>query len=117
MVEDGKIIGILDWEHSGFFPKYMEYVTAMEICDGHEDWWRPVLKEILESSGFLRRKFQAQVKNRGGDIFRSAFITALVTIIYQYCRRTLSYTLRPSVTVKDNYAICVYESTVHRVRA
>lgn len=42
MVEDGKITGILDWEHSGFFPKYMEYVTAIEICDGYEDWWRPV---------------------------------------------------------------------------
>lgn len=65
MVEDGKITGILDWEHSGFFPKYMEYATAMEICDGHEDWWRPVLKEILEPCGFLRQKFQTQVKNRG----------------------------------------------------
>lgn len=65
MVEDGKITGIVDWEHSGFFPKYMEYATAMEICDGHEDWWRPILKEILEPCGFLRQRFQAQVKNRG----------------------------------------------------
>jgi aminoglycoside phosphotransferase len=60
-----KLTGIVDWENSGFFPKYVEYASAMVISDGHEDWWKPVLKEILEPCGWLRLKFQAQVKYRG----------------------------------------------------
>lgn len=28
LVEDGKITGIVDWEHSGFYPEYVEYALA-----------------------------------------------------------------------------------------
>ncbi|KAK2766638.1 hypothetical protein FQN54_005949 [Arachnomyces sp. PD_36] len=65
MVHDGKITGIVDWEYSGFFPEYMEYALATEIHDCHEDWWKPVLKEILEPCGFQRSRFTAAIKNRG----------------------------------------------------
>ncbi|RDL42369.1 Uncharacterized protein BP5553_02348 [Venustampulla echinocandica] len=65
MVNDGIITGIVDWEHSGFFPEYVEYAAATVICDFHEEWWKPVLKEILEPCGSQRLKFQGLVKDRG----------------------------------------------------
>ncbi|RFU34691.1 hypothetical protein B7463_g1644, partial [Scytalidium lignicola] len=65
MVKDGVITGILDWENAGFFPEYIECVLATEICDPHEDWWKPVLKEILGPCRSDRLTFQALVKDRG----------------------------------------------------
>ncbi|KAI9833944.1 MAG: hypothetical protein M1819_003453 [Sarea resinae] len=65
MVQDGRITGIVDWEDGGFFPEYVEYALAMKICDGIEDWWVPVLKEVLQPCGWKRLKFQAMIKNRG----------------------------------------------------
>ncbi|KAH8813097.1 kinase-like domain-containing protein [Xylogone sp. PMI_703] len=65
MVKDGVVTGILDWEHAGFFPEYVEYAVALGICDGHEDWWKPVLKEILKPCDSRRLKFQALIKDRG----------------------------------------------------
>ncbi|RFU29748.1 hypothetical protein B7463_g6604, partial [Scytalidium lignicola] len=65
IVKDGVVTGIVDWENAGFFPEYIEYVVAMEICDGHEDWWKPVLKEILEPCNSERLKFQSLIKDRG----------------------------------------------------
>ena len=65
MVKDGKITGIVDREYSGFFPEYMEYALATVIHDCHEDWWLPVLKEVLEPCGFQRSKFTAVIKDRG----------------------------------------------------
>lgn len=65
MVEDGVITGIVDWENSGFLPEYMEYVLAMQICSYHEEWRKPVLKEILKPCGSTRLKFQAAITNRG----------------------------------------------------
>lgn len=44
VAQDGIITGIVDWEYAGFFPEYMEYVLATEICSEHEEWWLPVLK-------------------------------------------------------------------------
>lgn len=46
----GKIV-LLDWERSGFFPGWMELVCAMTTCRGMEEWWRPILVEIL-TDGF-----------------------------------------------------------------
>ena len=65
MVQDGRITGIVDWEYSGFFPEYMEYALATVIHDNIEEWWLPVLKKVLEPSGFLRSKFIATIKDRG----------------------------------------------------
>lgn len=55
-----KIAGIVDWEHSGFFPEWAEYAIAKEIS-GHEEWWEPVLLEVLEPFKPTERrlKFQA----------------------------------------------------------
>ncbi|EPS36219.1 hypothetical protein H072_10308 [Dactylellina haptotyla CBS 200.50] len=38
-----KVTGILDWDSSGWYPEYWEYVKAINtICagDGMEDWWQ-----------------------------------------------------------------------------
>ncbi|KKA22776.1 hypothetical protein T310_3188 [Rasamsonia emersonii CBS 393.64] len=53
MVDDDgeKITGILDWENSGFFPEYVEHTLAKDVYDYYgEEWWRPVLMEVLEES-------------------------------------------------------------------
>lgn len=65
MVKDGQLTGIVDWEYSGFFPEYMEYALATVIHESVEDWWLPVLKRVLEPSGFLRSRFIATIKKRG----------------------------------------------------
>ncbi|KAJ8058204.1 hypothetical protein OCU04_012401 [Sclerotinia nivalis] len=38
MVQDGKITGLIDWEDSGFFPEYWEYVKFFEVVTKHRDW-------------------------------------------------------------------------------
>ncbi|GFN10393.1 phosphotransferase family protein [Aspergillus tubingensis] len=65
MVQDGQLTGIVDWGYSGFFPEYMEYALATVIHESIEDWWLPVLKRVLEPSGYLRAKFIATIKDRG----------------------------------------------------
>ncbi|RAH54974.1 kinase-like protein [Aspergillus piperis CBS 112811] len=65
MVQDGQLTGIVDWAYSGFFPEYMEYALATVIHESIEDWWLPVLKRVLEPSGYLRAKFIATIKDRG----------------------------------------------------
>ena len=65
MVEDGVVTGIVDWENGGFLSEYMEYVMPTQICSYHEEWWKLVLKEILEPCGEKRLEFQALIANRG----------------------------------------------------
>ena len=47
IVQDGKITGIVDWEHSCFLPDYVEYAYAMAIAPRLPDWWKLVLEEVL----------------------------------------------------------------------
>lgn len=47
MVEGTKITGIIDWDTAGFFPEYAEYAFNMILNQGMEDWWKPVLEELL----------------------------------------------------------------------
>lgn len=66
LVEDGKITGIVDWGRGGFFPGYVEYFLAADVYNYHgEEWWRPVLMEVLTSCSQERIKFQRLVYNRG----------------------------------------------------
>ncbi|KAI3401068.1 hypothetical protein diail_779 [Diaporthe ilicicola] len=65
MAHDGKITGIVDWERGGFFPEYAEYAFAMALGHNIEDWWMPVLKDILEPCSEQRVKFTRLVENRG----------------------------------------------------
>lgn len=65
MVLDGVITGIVDWERSGFFPEYAEYAFAMKLCHSHEEWWIPVLKEVLQPCSRQRLQFTRVVEDRG----------------------------------------------------
>lgn len=38
MVKDNKITGLLDWEFSGFFPDYWEYIKFFDVMTQHRDW-------------------------------------------------------------------------------
>jgi hypothetical protein len=55
IVQGNVITGIVDWERSGFFPEYAEYVFAMMLCHSHEEWWIPVLEELLPRRGLSSR--------------------------------------------------------------
>lgn len=66
MVDDGKIAGILDWENSGFFPEYFEYARAADIYDYYgEEWWKPVLMEVLEPCRQERLESQKLIYDKG----------------------------------------------------
>ncbi|KAI0146249.1 kinase-like protein [Xylariaceae sp. FL1272] len=38
MVQDGKIMGLIDWEFAGWFPEYWEYVLFLKQLQDHADW-------------------------------------------------------------------------------
>lgn len=64
MVDGSKVTGIIDWERGGFFPEYCEYAWAMKLCPEMEDWWIPVLKEILPPCSDKRVKFTGLVEEK-----------------------------------------------------
>jgi aminoglycoside phosphotransferase len=40
MVKDTIITGIIDWEFSGWYPEYWEYIKALTAVEPVDDWWR-----------------------------------------------------------------------------
>ncbi|KAK0665417.1 kinase-like domain-containing protein [Cercophora samala] len=62
MVKDGQVTGIIDWERSGFYPEYAEYAFAMKLCHSHEEWWIPVLKELLQPCSKERLEFTGLIE-------------------------------------------------------
>ena len=62
-MQDGKITGIVDWERGGFFPEYAEYAFAMTLCHEMEEWWIPVLEEILPRCSDKRLKLTRLVED------------------------------------------------------
>ncbi|KAF5671062.1 hypothetical protein FDENT_11051 [Fusarium denticulatum] len=67
MVDGSTITGIIDWELSGFYPEYVEYAFAIGIGPGMEEWWKPVLKEILEPCSTDLVKFTGLIEERMGS--------------------------------------------------
>ncbi|KJZ78130.1 hypothetical protein HIM_02168 [Hirsutella minnesotensis 3608] len=65
MVEGAVITGIVDWERSSFLPEYAEYAFAMKLCHEHEDWWIPILKELLQPCCERRLEMTRLVEDRG----------------------------------------------------
>ncbi|KAG0645129.1 hypothetical protein D0Z07_9187 [Hyphodiscus hymeniophilus] len=39
IVKDGKIAGILDWEYSGWYPEYWEFVKTLNAADHRVNWY------------------------------------------------------------------------------
>lgn len=68
IVDDGVVTGIVDWESSGFWPEYAEYAFAMELFPAfqrrQEEWWVPVLQEILPRCSDQRLKFTREVATK-----------------------------------------------------
>lgn len=68
IVDDGSITGIVDWEMSGFWPEYAEYAFAMELFPVYqrrqEEWWGPVLQEILPRCSKQRLEFTRAVATK-----------------------------------------------------
>lgn len=62
IVQGNVVTGIIDWELSGFFPEYAEYAFA-RLCHGHEEWWIPVLEELLPACSKRRLEFTALVED------------------------------------------------------
>lgn len=52
-----KLVGIIDFEDSGFYPEYVEYAVAMTLTQ-HDKWWDTVLKESLDLCSKLRLRYQ-----------------------------------------------------------
>ncbi|KAK3297928.1 uncharacterized protein B0H64DRAFT_373205 [Chaetomium fimeti] len=62
MVLGNVVTGIVDWELSGFFPEYAECAFA-RMCYAHEEWWIPVLEELLPACSKRRLAFTALVED------------------------------------------------------
>lgn len=67
LVRGSTIIGIIDWELSGFFPEYVEHATAVGLNGGVEKWWVPVLKEVLEPCSRDMIKFTVLIEEGVGS--------------------------------------------------
>lgn len=64
MAHEGVIMGIVDWETSGFFPEYAEYAFAVALGHNIEEWWVPELKEIIQPFSKDRVKFTSLVEQK-----------------------------------------------------
>lgn len=42
-----RLAGIVDWARSGYYPRYMEYATAMNNGPTYK-WWQKEMKKVLE---------------------------------------------------------------------
>ncbi|KAJ5387473.1 hypothetical protein N7509_010014 [Penicillium cosmopolitanum] len=51
MVQDGKVVGILDWEYAAFFPIWHEYVSASFGLKEMDVEWKRLLRERLDAHG------------------------------------------------------------------
>ena len=40
MVKHTIVTGIIDWEYSGWYPEYWEYIKALTAVEPVDDWWR-----------------------------------------------------------------------------
>ncbi|KAK4097465.1 hypothetical protein N658DRAFT_518588 [Parathielavia hyrcaniae] len=61
MVQGNVLTGIIDSELSGFFPEYAERAFA-RLCHQHEEWWLPVLDELLPGCSKRRHALTALVE-------------------------------------------------------
>ena len=68
IVDGGVVTGIVDWEKSGFWPEYAEYAFAMELSPVYQrkqdEWWEPVLQELLPRCSDQRLKFTRVVATK-----------------------------------------------------
>ncbi|GIK02018.1 hypothetical protein Aspvir_006061 [Aspergillus viridinutans] len=51
MVEDGQLVGILDWEYAAYYPIWYEYVSASWAWTEEDAEWKKLLQERLAAHG------------------------------------------------------------------
>ena len=47
MVKDGKVVALIDFELSGFYPEYWEYTTAMNV-NRNDGFWEAEVPRFLK---------------------------------------------------------------------
>lgn len=48
MVKDGRVTGIIDWERSGYMPRWWEYVATYRGGSGEDLNWKVMLQDYME---------------------------------------------------------------------
>ena len=55
LVDEGHVVGILDWQEAGWYPEYWEYVTIMHRCAGIWDSpWPLQVEKFLQPYDLMR---------------------------------------------------------------
>jgi aminoglycoside phosphotransferase len=55
LVNEGHIMGIVDWQDAGWYPEYWEYVTIMYGCAGTWDSrWPLQIEKVLQPHDYMR---------------------------------------------------------------
>lgn len=47
MVKDGQVTGIIDWERSGYLPRWWEFVKTLRAEDENDAEWKDLLREYM----------------------------------------------------------------------
>jgi hypothetical protein len=55
LVQDGHVTGIIDWEHSGFYPEWWEWVYCLKLANG--GYGRLLLAELGKRFGAYRKQY------------------------------------------------------------
>lgn len=51
MVKGTKLMGIIDWERSGYYPRWWEYVGTLTRESESDAEWKALLREYMECDG------------------------------------------------------------------
>lgn len=51
MVKGTKLMGIIDWERSGYYPRWGEYVGTLTRESESDAEWKALLREYMECDG------------------------------------------------------------------
>lgn len=65
IVDQGKIVGIIGWDHAGWYPEWWEYVKFFEAQFRHRDWYN--YADTIFSTKFASEltAYQALMRSRG----------------------------------------------------
>ena len=65
MVKDGDLLGIIDWEYSGFLPEEVEYFTLNSKWKRKDQWWLNIVNPMLAPGSDKLLKFHELVIDKG----------------------------------------------------
>ena len=59
--EYGRLSGVVDWEHAGWFPEYWDYTKALFVTR-HNPRWLRMVEEIFRQFGDFQRELATEKK-------------------------------------------------------